>query len=148
MNTRLMKNAERLSTLAVAIAVVTIAGQSHAQFRPTYDDGITASPHVRKNLDEQHASALAAKSATERVTGEKVAYRATGGDRITASPKGREFLDGQLASRRALEGGQVGGAPAGYHAPGEGGIAASPKVRQQMREHNAQPRAELAPISR
>ena len=51
-----MKVTNKVLIAAVAsIALLTFAGSARAQYKPTGDDGITASPRLRAQLDERNA---------------------------------------------------------------------------------------------
>jgi len=52
-----------LSVIATAVAALAISTTAYAQYKPASDDGIAASPKVRRMLNEQKASAPVATSA-------------------------------------------------------------------------------------
>jgi hypothetical protein len=61
-----MNNISRSSTItlaAVLVTALTAAISANAQYQPTGDDGITASPKVRQQLDERRARSTPALAA-------------------------------------------------------------------------------------
>jgi len=120
-----------LATVAVAPAM-----SSMAQYKPTGEDGITASPRVRQQLNER-ASAKSAP-ATYAVAATAVPLAADG---IAASPKLRAQMDERKASTAA-----VADVAVTTTRNENDGIAASPKVRQQMRDRGTSTQVEIAPV--
>ncbi len=126
-----MKNLNNVLFAAAIAATVSLANTASAQFKPTGDDGITASPKVRQMFNERAAATRVAPS-TPSVT---VTYR-NPADGVTASPKVRQML----AERKIV----VSGAPstevaaAVYRPTAADGVTASPKLRQQLDERNTQ----------
>lgn len=126
-----MKNQNSILFAAAIAAILSLANNASAQYKPTGNDGITASPKLRQMLNERAASAWASVS-TPAVT---VTYRTPGLEGVTASPKVRQML----AERKMV----VSGAPAvevatvGYSPTGTDGVTASPKLRAQLNEHSA-----------
>ncbi len=141
-----MKITSPLLILVAVIFLLGSAGSSNAQYRPTGDDGITASPKVRQFLNERAvARHSGSNSAVASLTGTPV-YRPVGNDGIAASPKLRQFLAERkavatpsTASAEVASAGRV-----GYRPVGDDGIAASPKLRQMLREHRTS--FQIAPL--
>ncbi len=125
-----MKNLNKVLFAAAIAATMSLANNASAQYKPTGDDGITASPKVRQMLNEREAATFVA-STTPSVT---ITYH-NPADGVTASPKVLQML----AERKVV----VSGAPptelavAGYQPTGADGITASPKLREQLDEHSA-----------
>jgi hypothetical protein len=120
-----MKNLNKALLGAAIAATLSLANTASAQYTPTGDDGITASPKVRQMLDERAASSrIAPANTTVAVT-----YR-NPADGITASPKVRQML----AERRVVVSGaaSIEVAAAGYRPTGADSITASPKLREQL----------------
>jgi hypothetical protein len=126
-----MKNFNKFALVAASIAMFGLANQASAQYRPTGDDGITASPKHRQFLDEHKTVASAPSFAVA-----SVGYQAVGDDGIAASPKLRQMLDQRKMVASAPSTAVV---SVGYRAVGADGIAASPKLRQQLDERGTQP---------
>lgn len=126
-----MKNLNKVLFTAALAATLSLASNASAQYKPTGDDGITASPKVRQMLNER-AAATRVAATTPSVT---VTYR-NPADGITASPKVRQML----AERKVVVGAapQTEVAAAGYRPTGADGITASPKLRQQLNERGTQ----------
>ena len=120
-----MKNLNKVLFAAAMVATVSLATTASAQYKPTGDDGVTASPKVRQMLNERAAARRVAPP-TESVT---VTYR-NPADGVTASPKVRQML----ADRKVVVGGarQTEVASAVYRPTGADGITASPKLREQL----------------
>lgn len=127
-----MKNLNSILVAAAITATFSLANNASAQFKPTTDDGIAASPKVRQMLDERAAAARPALSVP--VAG--VIYRTPGLEGVTASPKVRQML----AERKVVVSGTPSAevAATGYRASGPDGITASPKLRQQLDERGTQ----------
>lgn len=125
-----MKNANKFLLVAAAAAMFSLATSASAQssvgYRPTGDDGITASPKVRQMLNERKAV-----PSTPSTTVASVGYQPTGSDGITASPKARQMLDSRKTVASAPS---TAVASVGYKPTGDDGITASPKARQQLDE--------------
>ncbi len=126
-----MKNLNSILFAAAIAATFSLANNASAQFKPTTDDGIAASPKVRQMLNERAAAARVA-TVTSSVM---VTYR-NPADGVTASPKVRQMF----AERKVV----VSGAPttevasAVYNPTGADGVTASPKLRQQLDERSTQ----------
>jgi hypothetical protein len=126
-----MKN---VSKLILAAAVTALISTANAQsYKPTGDDGITASPRLRERLNEKAASARAAAAAPAGT----ITYRATALDRITASPRLRE----QLTERKTVISGgsktsKIAVASSAYKPTGPNGITASPRLREQISDRS------------
>lgn len=114
-----------LTTLSAA-AIFWLTSQANAQYRATGADGITASPSLRKSLDEWRKVTVTPEAARE------VAYQATGADGITASPKLRQALADRTTRTTSPSSENY---LVGYRATGRDGITASPKLRQTLDEH-------------
>jgi len=132
-----MKNLNKVLLAAAFAASFSLVQNASAQFKPTVDDGIAASPKVRQMLNER-AAATRVQAATP--TG-SVTYH-NPADGVTASPRALQAL----AERKVV----VSGAPkteiatTGYRATGDDGITASPKLRQQLGERG--PTLMVAPV--
>ena len=116
---------------SVITVTLGLACQTNAQYKPTSDDGITASPRVRQQLDERMVAARLTAPAT-LVTATR---RPAGLDGIAASPKVRQML---AERKRAVSGAasfEV--TTTGYQATGSDGITASPRLRQRLDERPA-----------
>jgi len=123
-----MKPTKAIFLSLVLTGTVALAHTASAQFKPTGDDGITASPRARQLLDEQKNRTTAAASGTTANTG---AF-ANG---IAASPRVHQMMN----ERRALTSAPAAStelASVGYRATGPDGITASPKVREQLNERS------------
>jgi len=137
-----MKMTSKLAKLSLTVAVLIPAFLANAQYKPTGEDGITASPKTRLLLNElarsKHLSGLAYVSLDSR---------RSSGDGIAASPKVRARLE---ETRRNIEFATTfsseGTVASTTKAPNDG-IAASPKVRDLMRDHMAPTQVEIAPIT-
>ena len=120
-----MKKLDKVLFVAAFAAVSSLAGQASAQYQATDNDGITASPKLRQQLNERNQ--VTSMPSMSVVT---VGYVGGGEDGV-ASPKLRQ----QLAERKAVA---IVSTPvvvsAGYQATGADGITASPKLRQQLDE--------------
>jgi hypothetical protein len=123
---------------ALAAVTLTSASTAMAQYKPTGDDGVTASPRVRKALNECGFCARVASAPAVTVD---LAHPQRDG--IAASPKVRSLLAQHAASAAATPSSEV----STTRAPNDG-IVASPKVRELLRGIAPRPTVELAPISR
>ncbi len=121
-----------ISLLAVVAALVVLGSpsSSHAQYRPTGDDGITASPKARQFLDERKRAGSAYSTAAQVAADHSVGYRAVNGDGVAASPKMRESLNRRAAA--AAESPQVAAKGVGYRPTGDDGVTASPRMREAL----------------
>jgi hypothetical protein len=121
-----MKKTILLGIAAVSVFTLT----ANAQYRPTGEDGITASPKLRQMLEETKKVVSSPSPAVA-----SVGYQATAEDGVTASPKLRQLLNERKA---------VVGAPSavissvGYRPTDADGVTASPKLRQQLNEQDTQ----------
>ena len=123
-----MKNLKVLLATAIA-AIFSLSSNASAQYKPTGDDGITASPKIRQQLDEREAAARVVSLAPLR----SVIYRNPAAG-ITASPKVREMLAQQKVVMSPAPSAKI--ASGSYQATGADGITASPKLRQQLNERS------------
>jgi hypothetical protein len=115
--------------LAVAVAgVFTLT--ANAQYRPTGEDGITASPRLRQQLNEQKKVA-----STPSATAVSVGYKIAADDGIAASPRLRQQLN-ERKTVVSVPSSAV--ASVGYKPTGNDGITASPKLREQLNEHGSE----------
>lgn len=125
-----MKNLNSILFAAAIAAMFSLANNASAQFKPTTDDGIAASPKVRQMLNERAAAARASIS----VPAATLTYRTQGLEGVTASPKVRQML----AERKVVVSGagtfEV--ATVGYRPTGSDGVTASPKLRAQLDERS------------
>jgi hypothetical protein len=100
-------------TILLGIAAVSVfTFTANAQYHPTGEDGITASPKLRQMLEETK-KVVRSPSATVASVG----YQATREDGITASPKLRQLLNEREAvvSTPSAVIGSVGYRPTGRH---------------------------------
>ena len=127
-----MKNLNKILFAAAIATTFSLANNANAQFKPTTDDGIAASPKVRQMLNEKAVAARPTLSVP--VVG--VIYRTPALAGVTASPKVHQML----AQRKVVVSGTPSAevASAGYRATGPDGITASPKLRQQLDERGTQ----------
>jgi hypothetical protein len=121
-----MKNLKRFLIVAALAATFGLAGRANAQYQPTGDDGITASPRLRQQIDERKKV-----SSTPSATAVAVGYRIATDDGIAASPRLRQ----QLNERKTVVSVPSSAmASVGYRPTGDDGITASPRLRQQLNE--------------
>jgi hypothetical protein len=136
-----MKVTNKLFMTGLAMAALIPAFQAHAQYKPTGDDGITASPKLRQRLNEQTKASRSAAASSDNG-----ALNRASSDGVAASPKVRIQLEelkrnAEFASAFPSAGLE----PSTTRVPNDG-IAASPKLREQMRQFPAPPQVEIAPI--
>lgn len=131
-----MKTMNQFLFAATLAAAIGLASTASAQFKPTGDDGITASPKVRQQLNERKAAGTVITRVAQPApaTVASFGYRAVGDDGIAASPKVRQMLNERKAAAGATTGSEL--ASVGYRATGADGITASPKLRQQLDERS------------
>src|SRR5580765_2006774 len=118
-----MKSLNKLIVVAALLVTAVSTTFASPQYRPTGDDGITASPRLRQTLDER----AAANRITHQPLNPVVSYKNQGTEATAASPKLRQLQ----AQRRVVVDGDS-GELAGYRPTGADGITASPKLRQQL----------------
>jgi hypothetical protein len=132
-----MKKLNKVLFAAVLATTFGLAYDASAQYKPSGDNGITASPRLRQMFNEG-AVAPRVAPVSPSVT---VTYR-NPADGVTASPRLRQML----AERKVI----ISGAPsadvasAGYRPTGADGVTASPKMRQELGEHG--PTFMIAPV--
>ncbi|HEY5910683.1 MAG TPA: hypothetical protein VJA21_08780 [Verrucomicrobiae bacterium] len=124
------------SAIAVTLGFACLA---NAQYKPTSDDGITASPRVRQQLDERMATARQTAPATVVAA----TRRPSGLAGVAASPKVRQMLAEPRVFIHSTPPIEV--LTAGYRATGSDGITAPPKLRQQIDERSASAPVSLSP---
>src|SRR5262249_5157715 len=125
------KKGKLKKTILLGIAAVSVFTlTANAQYHPTGEDGITASPKLRQMLKERK-KVVSSPSATVASVG----YQATGEDGITASHNLRKLLNEREAVVSAPS---YVTASVGYRPTGADGITASPKLRQQLNEQETQ----------
>ena len=129
---KVMKNSNRLLIAVAALALFASTAQIKAQSQPVGDDGLAASPKVRQMLNERYVKA----AAVQGVTISRIVPQTT----AAASPKAQQMLDERAPASVV----QVAPQTAGYRQTGSEGIAASPKVRATLDEH--QQTVEIAPL--
>lgn len=123
---------KQLNLALLTAAVIGLTYNSNAQYRPTGDDGITASPRVRQMLNERAVSARVASQVTVART--EVENNAPVRS-IAASPKLQQMLaESRPAVHTTASNGEV--VTVGYQATGTDGVTASPRVRQQLNERS------------
>jgi len=125
----------------LAVAALIPAFQASAQYKPTGDDGVTASPRVRKALNERPMACSCVSASAEAVNLTHAA-----GDGIAASPRVRAHLEEAKRAALAAKASPSAGIEVSTTRTPNDGIAASPKLRQLMREWPVQPQVEIAPI--
>lgn len=130
-----MKLGKRLLIVATMVAFAPAISTMAQFYKPTGDDGITASPRLRQMLNARAAENRAVAAAP--VTSVKPASSDLG---ITASPRLQEQLAGHKAASSTVAASEV----ASTTATPNDGIAASPRLREQMRGH--EPVVQIAPI--
>ena len=135
-----MKTANKLCLTGVMVAALVPAFQASAQYKPAGDEGITASPRVRKALSERPMVCASGVASADRKNSKVAA-----GEGIAASPKVRARLEELKRSALAAASPAAGLAASTTRAPNDG-IVASPKLREWMREWQAQSQVEIAPI--
>jgi hypothetical protein len=135
-----MNLTNKLFMTGVVISALMPVFQAHAQYRPTGEDGITASPRLRQMLSE--------RPALDR-------YGSTSSDPVLVSGSTRDGIvapsksNPQLTQRKGnitLPTSTASALASTTKAPNDG-IAASPKLRQQMREQPVRSEVQLAPIT-
>lgn len=128
----IMKNLNKVVFAAAIAATLSLANSASAQYKPTGDDGITASPKIRQLLNERAAATLAAAVSTPSMT---VTYR-NPAEGVTASPKVYQMLAERKVVLSEAPATEV--AASGYRPTGTDGITASPKLREQLNERGTQ----------
>jgi hypothetical protein len=123
------------------VAALIPVFQANAQYKPTGDDGITASPRLRKTLNEWPKVCPSGPAASEGATANNAAS-----DGVAASPKVRAKLDELKRAAMAAAASRSAGIEASTTRAPNDGIAASPKLRELLRGWPAQPQVEIAPI--
>lgn len=136
-----MKRTNKLLMTSLAVAALIPAFAASAQYKPTGDDGVTASPRVRKALNERP---MACRSVSASSEGVNLTHAASDG--IAASPRVRAQLEELNRIALAAKASTSAGIEASTTRAPNDGIAASPKLRQLMREWPVQPQVEIAPI--
>jgi hypothetical protein len=136
-----MKTTNKVFLTGLAVAALIPVCQANAQYKPTGDDGVTASPRVRKALNER---AMACRPVS--VSADRVNLTPAAGDGIAASPRVRAQLEELKRNALAAKASPAAGLEASTTRAPNDGIAASPKLRELMREWPAQPQVEIAPI--
>jgi len=136
-----MKTANRLFITSLAVAALIPAVQANAQYKAAGDDGISASPRVRKTLNEAPKVRPSGRASSD---GARLNNTGSGG--IIASPRVRAQLEELKRTALAATAFPSAGIAASTTRAPNDGIAASPKLRELMREWPAQPRIEIAPI--
>jgi hypothetical protein len=135
-----MNTANRIFMTGLAAAVLIPAFEASAQYKPAGDDGITASPRVRKMLNERPMACPAGSAFSDRASSKNAAS-----DGMAASPKVRARLE-ELKRIALAAASPSAGVTAGTTQAPNDGIAASPKLRELLREWPAQSQVEIAPI--
>ncbi len=124
-----MKNSNKILFAAALAATLGLAGNASAQYKPTGDDGITASPRVCQMLNEREASARVSGMIPSAV----VAVEPSGApEGLAASPRVRQMLAKPKTATATGPAAEV--TSAGYYPTGPEGITASPRLRQQLTE--------------
>jgi hypothetical protein len=135
-----MNLTNKLLMTGVVISTLMPALQAHAQYRPTGEDGITASPRLRQMLSERPAFSRSGSASSDPVL-----VSGSTRDGIVASSR----ISPQLTQRKGnitLPPSTASTVASTTKAPNDG-IAASPKLRQQMREQPMRSEVEIAPIT-
>ncbi len=126
---------------SLAVATLIPVCQANAQYKPAGDDGVTASPRVRKALNERPMTCSCASASAVRMN---LAQRTDDG--IAASPRVRAQLEEVKRIALAAKASTSAGVEVSTTRAPNDGIAASPKLRQIMSEWPVQPQVEIAPI--
>jgi hypothetical protein len=134
-----MNSLTKFFITSVAMSALLSAFQACAQYRPTGEDGITASPRLRQMLNERPALSRSGSASSDPVL-----VSGSTRDGIVASSR----VNPQITQRKSitLPPSTDSALASTTKAPNDG-IAASPKLRQQMRDHSAPPQVEIAPIT-
>jgi hypothetical protein len=133
--------AAKFFAAGLAVAALIPVFQARAQYKPTGEDGITASPRVRKTLSERAMMCPCGSISADRVSPSHAAS-----DGVAASPKVRAHLDELKSIAAAAKASASAGTTASTTRAPNDGIAASPKLRELMRGWLVQPEVEIAPI--
>jgi hypothetical protein len=136
-----MKTTNKMLITGLAVAGLIPVCQANAQYKPTGDDGITASPRMRKTLNERPMVWPSRSASADSVNLNNVAS-----DGIAASPKVRAQLEERKRIALAAAASPSAGIAASTTRAPNDGIAASPKLRELMRGWPAPPQVEIAPI--
>ncbi len=123
-----MKKINQILFGAAMATSLTLAANANAQFKVNESDGIAASPKVRQMLNERKAS----KAATE--VSRSVSTVSSFAMGPATSPKAQQMRNEQKSTAAASEPAK---AIAGSQPVGKDGIAASPRLRQQLDERGA-----------
>jgi hypothetical protein len=135
-----MKKMNKLVITSIAMATLIPALHANAQYKATGDDGITASPRLRQRLNEQGMVSPSVAASTDNV-----AYVPATPGRIAASPRARAQMDERnLVAVTVSPVATV--ATRKTRSPVDG-IAASPKLLEQMRDRVGMPQVDIAPIT-
>lgn len=130
-----MKSLNKSIVTAALLVTAASATLASPQYKPTGDDGITASPRLRQTLDER----AAAKRVTQQPVNPVITYKYQGTLATAASPKLQ-----QLQGQRKLVANTDSEQFVGYRPTGADGVTASPKLRQQLDQ--AAPPVMIAPV--
>lgn len=122
-----MKNQNNILFVIALAASLSLVSSVNAQYRPTGDDGVTASPKVRQQLNEREAGTRMASAVPPVI----VIYQ-NPAESIAVSPKGREMAVQQRVVVSSVPSAEA--ASIGYQPTGTDGITASPKLREQLNE--------------
>jgi len=122
---------------AVAMAVLLPAVSACAQYKPTGEDRVTASPKARKMLSDRAAQVQAP---TDVVVVMEPTHAK--GEMLVAAPK----LQASLTESKSAVPVTVPASTATL-APADG-LVTSPKTRELLRGHTGRPVVEVAPITR
>jgi len=133
-----MKNLNSIMLAAAIVATFGLVSKASAQYQPTGDDGITASPKLRQMLNERTTGVNPGVS----VQSPAVIYRSPGLEGVTASPRMSQRLAEQKVVVTETAPSEV--ASPGYRPTGTDGVTASPRLRQQLDERS--PEIIIAPL--
>ena len=133
-----MKKMNRVLAVAAFAAVLGVGSSISAQALAVGEDGLVASPKVRAQINERRAnSAIPAPKVVVAVSNESAKPWAVVS--VAASPKLAQLLAEREASKTASTA-DIGSTTVAVN----DGIAASPKLREQLNERRQQ--VEIAPV--
>ncbi|HLH52168.1 MAG TPA: hypothetical protein VKY92_00930 [Verrucomicrobiae bacterium] len=133
----MIKHNQHLFSILLAGTACLVSLGASAQYRPSGDDGITASPKVRQRLSERPVVYQTASHDPQLTT-------SFASDGIATSPKGRAKIEERKAMLAVMN--STATTTASTTRASDDGIAASPKLREQMRDHAIQRQIEIAPV--
>ncbi len=133
-----MKNLKTTLSAVILTAAFSLINNAGAHYKPTGEDGITASPKVRLMLDQRAATARKLESRPGSMV-----TQVPGSSDIAASPRVRQMLAEHGAPTSVVATPEL--ASAGYQPTGADGVTASPKLREQLNQRSSEP-IMIAPV--